>query len=66
MLGEDAALQCVALLARHGRDVEWIAAGGLFVLLLLELPAVDELNVSDRCAACLSRIWVFQSAAQGG
>ena len=29
------ALQLVALLARHVCDVEWIAAGGLFVLLLL-------------------------------
>ena len=56
MPGYQRALQIVALLALHRRDVEWSAAGGRLVLLRRELPTVDELNVSDRCAACLSRI----------
>ena len=56
ILGQKAAPQLVALLARHRRDVEWIAAGGLFVLLLLQLAAVDELNVTDRRSSSFGRL----------
>jgi hypothetical protein len=51
-----ATLQLVSLLARHGRDVGWVAAGGLFVLLLLQLPTVDELNVTDRRSSSFGRL----------
>jgi hypothetical protein len=66
MLGYQRALQLVAFLARHGRDVEWIAAGGLLVLLLLELPTVDKLHVADRGPARPTGVRIFQAAAQDG
>jgi hypothetical protein len=65
ILRQQPALQLVALLTRHGRDVEWIAAGGLFVLLLLELPPLDELNVRHGSACRRARVLVIQTSTQG-
>ena len=64
MLREDAALQCVALLARHRRDVQRVR--GLFVLRLLQLPAVDEVHVGDGRPSRLSGVLVLEAAAQRG
>jgi hypothetical protein len=61
-----ATLQLVSLLARHGRDVGWVAAGGLFVLLLLQLPTVDELNVTDRRSSSFGRLPCSDAGSQSG
>ena len=62
VLREDAALQCVALLARHRAHVEGIC--GLFVLRLL--AAVDELHVGDRRSSRLPGVLVGEAAPQSG
>jgi hypothetical protein len=64
VLREDAALQRVALLARHRRDVE--RNGGLFVRRLLKLTTVDELHVGDGRSSRLPRILVGEPAPERG
>jgi LytB protein len=62
VLREYAALQCVALLARHRRDVERV--GRLLILRLLQLPAVHQLDVGHGRPRRLPRVLVVEAAAQ--
>jgi hypothetical protein len=65
LLAQDAAFQRVALLPRHARHVERIR-GLRLVGWLLELTAVDELDINDRCSSRFSGIFVLKPAAQSG
>jgi hypothetical protein len=56
VLRQQPALQLVALLARHGRDIERVAADGLLVVLFLQLAAVDQLHVTDRRSSSFGRL----------
>jgi hypothetical protein len=64
LLHQVPALQRVALLARHRRDVE--RNGGLFVRRLLKLTTVDELHVGDGRSSRLPRILVGEPAPERG
>jgi hypothetical protein len=65
VLAQDAALECVAVLAAHPADVERILdpclIGGL-----LKLAAIDELRVSHRGRRRLSGVLVLETAPQRG
>jgi hypothetical protein len=62
MLAQNAALQRVALLAGHRSDVERVSR--LFVLWLLQLPAVDQLHVGNGYGGGFAGILVLEPAAQ--
>lgn len=62
MLGQDAALQGVALLPRHRGDVQGI--GRRLVRRLLELPAVHELDVGHGRPRRFPGVLVVEPAAQ--
>ena len=64
MLGEDAPLQGVPLLPRHRAHVQGI--GRLLVLGLLQLPAIDKLDVGDGYRSGLAGVLVGEPAAQRG
>jgi hypothetical protein len=65
MLAEDAALQGVSLLPRHLTDVQRILDRCL-VGWLLQLAAIDELDVGDRRSRRFPRALVLEPSAQRG
>jgi hypothetical protein len=62
VLRQDAALDRIALLPRHRRDVERIAR--LFVRGLLQLAPIDQLDVGDGRPRRFPRLLVLQPAAR--
>ena len=66
VLGQQPALQLVALLARHRGDIERVDVDGLFVELLLQLPPVNELHVTDRGTSSLSWLAGLDPGPQSG
>jgi hypothetical protein len=65
MLGEDAALQRIALLASHLRHVERVSLCCL-IRRLLQLAPVDQLHVRNGYSSGFAGVLVLEAAPQSG
>jgi hypothetical protein len=65
VLGQQAAIQLAALLPTHARHVKRVSSR-LLVGRLLQLPAVDQLHVTDRRSSSFGRFPARNAGSQRG